>query len=289
METQPQASEKGISVIIPALNEEGGIGNVILDIKKVLNGVFPYEIIVVDDGSTDKTATVARELGAKIVHSPVTMGYGFSLKRGFREARYEYAIITDGDSTYPQEKILDLVKKLETGFDMVVGIRRGASINTRHPARLLFKHICEFVVGKKIPDINSGFRAIRRSKIVPLLGDFSNGFSFSTSSTMIFTLKGYFIGYIPIHYGKRVGKSKVRFIRDTARTAQILTDIIVHYNPIKLFILLSLIPLLLFVILLTTWIWSSNHLLLLPSVIVFCFTILIFSIGLIANIFRKDL
>lgn len=280
--------EKGISVIIPALNEEAGISRVIEDVGRAL-GDIRHEIIVVNDGSTDQTAAVAQELGAHVINNPVSMGYGFSLKRGFREARYEYAVITDADGTYPQERIPDLLRKLDEGFDMVVGIRRGASINTQNPVRLLFKWICEFVIGKKIPDINSGFRAVRRSKIVPLLGDFSNGFSFSTSSTLIFALKGYFIGYLSVEYRPRIGVSKIRFVRDTIRTAQILTDIIVHYNPIKLFLLLAAVPALLCAIFIATWLASDNalfFLLAIPS----CFaTLLFFSLGLLADMFRKDL
>ncbi len=233
-----------ISVIIPAYNEAAAIGRVISDIKQIL-GAGTYEIIVVNDGSNDGTEKVAADAGARVLSNPINMGYGFSLKRGFQTALHECVVITDADGTYPIDKIPEMVEYFSRGFDMVVGARTGSAYYSswaKGLARFIFKWMSEYVVGKKIPDINSGFRVIRRSLILPLLPDLSNTFSFSTSSTLLFMLKKYFVGYIPIQYHKRTGKSKVKYVRDALIATQIMVEIIARYNPIKLFLLVAAIP-----------------------------------------------
>lgn len=236
---------KEVSVVIPAYNEEGAIADVIKQVHGVLRDISTYEIIVVNDGSADHTREQAQMAGATVISNPVNMGYGFSLKRGIREAKYECVVITDADGTYPIDQIPALIAEFEKGFDMVVGARQGSfywSSNVKNIARMCFKWMSEYVVGKKIPDINSGFRAIRRSLILPILPDLSNTFSFSTSSTLIFMLKKYFVGYVPVQYHKRTGKSKVKYLRDALVATQIMVEIIARYNPIKLFLLLAAGP-----------------------------------------------
>ena len=275
---------KEISIIIPAYNEEEGIAPVLKEIRKALEGKFLYEIIVIDDGSTDKTKDIAKSFGAIVISNPTNMGYGFSLKRGIETAKYDYIITLDADATYPAGKIPDLINMLDGGFDMAVGARQGKEYwggGLKDPARLIFKWMAEFVVGKRIPDINSGLRAVRRSKISPLLSEFCNGFSFSTSATLIFFLKGYPVGYTPFQYERRRGKSKVRYVRDALRTAQILTEIIAKYNPIKLFLLLSFIPFLAGVILLFSGLFWFAFISFLAAFFVFC-------LGLIAKILSRD-
>lgn len=281
---------KEISVIIPAFNEAGGILGVLEKIKKTLGGLYNYEVIVVDDGSKDGTGEIAQKAGAKVIVNPTNVGYGFSLKRGFVEAHNECVIITDADGTYPIEMIPEFVREFEKGFDMVVGARQGKeywSSPIKSFARICFKGMSEFVAGKKIADINSGFRAIRRSKILPLLPDLSNKFSFTASSTLIFFLQHYFIKYIPISYGAREGKTKVKHIHDALITMQIMVDIIAKYNPIKLFLLVSFVPLFLAFIFLILSIFSFNSLFAVLMLISFLFFILILSLGFIATIFRR--
>lgn len=287
MTTHPE-----ISVLIPAFNEEGGIGDVLERIKKTLTGFCQYEVIVIDDGSTDRTAEIARAAGATVIVNPVNIGYGFSLKRGFRAARYECVVMTDGDGTYPIEEIPGLVAHYERGVDMVVGARQGMhywSSWMKGAARLVFKTMSEFVVGRRIPDINSGLRVVRRSKILPFLTDLSNAFSFTTSMTLVFFLQHFFVTYVPIAYHERRGTSKVHYVRDTLRTLQIMVDIIAAYNPLKLFLLISFVPLLgaLGFLILATGTQHQGWLL--YSLVSFLFTILIFSLGCIATVFRKKM
>lgn len=279
-----------ISVVIPAYNEAGAIGAVVRRIRDVLAGKYAFEILVVNDGSTDRTLEEAAAAGARVITNPINMGYGFSLKRGFREAVNECVVITDADGTYPAEKILDLVRAFEKGFDMAVGKREGREYWSSIPkgiARVCFKWMSEYVVGKKIPDINSGFRAIRRSLILPLLPDLSNSFSFSTSSTLVFMLKQYFVAYVPVAYGKRIGKSKVRYVRDSLIATQIMVEIIARYNPIKLFLFFGLLPLAAAILFTAVAFVLGHGGFLMVGIISAYFFLFLMAIGCFATMFRE--
>lgn len=281
---------QSVSVIIPAYNEEEGIGEVLERAHEVLRVGFDYEIIVVNDGSTDKTAEIAQTHHVRLLSNPINMGYGFSLKRGIREARHECVVITDADGTYPIERLAEFLACFDLGFDMIVGARQGGAYlnsSVKSFARSCFKLMSEFVVGKKIPDINSGFRVLRRSKMLPILDDLSNTFSFTTSSTLIFFLKHYFIKYIPIDYTKRKGKSKVRYVRDALVATQIMADIIARYNPIKLFLLLAFIPFGLCLIFFIAAALSEYKSFIMEIFISFYFGVLLLAMGFFAAVFRK--
>lgn len=281
---------ENISVVIPAYNEEGAIGAVVRQIHAVLAGKYTYEILIVNDGSTDKTPAEAQAAGVRVITNPHNMGYGFSLKRGFREAAHECVVITDADGTYPIEKIPDLVEMFNRGFDMVIGKREGEHYWSSIPrgiARVCFKWMSEYVVGKKILDINSGFRAIRRSLIVPILPDLSNSFSFSTSSTLIFMLKHYFVAYIPVTYKKRTGKSKVRYVRDALIATQIMTEIIARYNPIKLFLFLAALPFLVAIVFAVLALTFGHDGFLMVGIISLYFAIFFMALGFFATMFQR--
>ena len=280
-----------VSVVIPAFNEEGAIADVVSHIHGVLRDRYQYEIIVVNDGSSDHTREQAERAGARVIDNPVNIGYGFSLKRGIREAAHECVVITDADGTYPIDQIPSLIAEFDKGFDMVVGARQGGfywSSIAKGIARICFKWMSEYVVGKKIPDINSGFRAIRRSFILPILPDLSNTFSFSTSSTLIFMLKKYFVGYIPIQYHKRTGKSKVKYVRDALIATQIMVEIIARYNPIKLFLALAALPFGIAAVVFMAILFHPAPSIFLFGLVSFYFGILILSFGFFASIFRRS-
>lgn len=227
------------SVIIPALNEEAGIASVI----DRLQALSPKpEIVVVDDGSADATASIASSKGVKVIRHPAPGGYGRSLKDGIKAASNDIVAITDADGTYPIEDIPALVASVEQGFDMAVGARRGKYYRgafLKMPARIAFKWLVEFTTGRRVPDINSGLRAFRTSVALRYEDDLCNGFSFTTTITLIYMLTGKFVMYMPIEYGARSGRSKVRIIQDSLRTLQYITEVIATYNPLKLFILMS--------------------------------------------------
>lgn len=227
------------TVVIPALNEADGISAVL---DRIMTLTPKPEVIVVDDGSTDETARIARSKGARLVSHPTPGGYGRSLKDGIRAATHEIIVITDADGTYPIERIPDLLASLAKGFDMAVGARTGPEYRgtfLKMPARILLKWLVEFTTGRHIPDINSGLRAFRKADALRYVDDLCNGFSFTTTITLIYLLSGKFVEYLPIAYASRVGRSKVRIIRDSLRTLQYITEVIAVYNPLKLFVLLS--------------------------------------------------
>lgn len=229
------------TVVIPALNEAGAIGPLI---DRLVTLSTKPEIIIVNDGSTDRTADIAREKGAIVVSHPCPGGYGRSVKDGIRHATHDVIVITDADGTYPIEDIPRLLAGLEKGFDMVVGARKGRHYRgsfLKMPARIFLKWLVEFTTGRNIPDINSGFRVFRKSTVLPYIDDLCNGFSFTTTITLVYMLSGKFVEYISIDYFARVGVSKVRIIRDSFRTLQYITEIIAIYNPLKLYVLCSAI------------------------------------------------
>ncbi len=275
------------SVVIPAFNEERGIARVIQAIR---THNPTCEIVVVDDGSTDQTAEMAAAAGATVIRHPTNGGYGRSLMDGIRTAQHDIIAITDADGTYPVEKINSLVEKLEQGFDMAVGTREAIWKHDsllRAPARLLFKFLVEFTSGARIPDINSGLRTFRKSQVLPLFPDLCQGFSFTTTLTLIYKLTGKFVVYMPIEYHRRIGRSKVHIIRDSLRTLQYLIEVIVTYNPLKLFLLLCLMPGALAIGCFGWWIFAREPALLIVSALFIGFAFILFGMGLVAYLGKR--
>jgi glycosyltransferase involved in cell wall biosynthesis len=233
-----------LTVVIPALNEERAIAETIDRIREVLTGSsIEHEIILVNDGSSDRTGEIARERSVRVVDHPVPGGYGHSLKDGILVAKYDLIAITDADGTYPCDRLpelFDLVAK--KGFDMAVGARTGPEYRgtfMKMPARRVFLWLSEYATGRKIDDINSGLRVFRKEIVLRYIGTISDGFSFTTTISLAAMLNGYFVKYVPVAYHKRIGKSHVRYVRDTLRSLQIIVESILYYNPLKLFLLVA--------------------------------------------------
>lgn len=287
-------SNLGISYIVPAYNEEDSIGNTLQRLQCILATLaIPYEIIVVNDGSCDKTAEIAGKLNnIKLINHPINIGYGNSLKSGIRSAQYEWIGIVDADGSYPIEDIPLLVREMHNGFDMVIGSRENTAKIDRPVKtffRFIFKRIIRFVITDKIEDANSGFRIFRREVAINLFPFLCGTFSFTTSLTILAAGKSYFIKHLPIQYQSRIGKSKVSHIRDSIRTIQYIIQGITFFNPIKFFILLAFAMILLVCIPAMVLAVFSMHTLSLYYMIFGTTVTLLIALGVIGDIIRISL
>jgi len=234
-----------ISIVIPAYNEQDSIQDVIEKIHSTLrnSGISPYEIVVVDDGSIDQTQQTLTQSNVKVLSHLTNLGYGKSLKDGIVAAQYDTIVIMDSDGTYPVDKIPEFIKEYQRGFDMVIGARQGKYLDPSFIKRILrwfLKQIAEFTAGRKIPDINSGLRVFSKKTIMPFFPTLSNSFSFTTSVTLAYTLTFKVISFLPIEYNKRVGSTKVQLWRDILRTLQYITEVILYFNPLKIFLIFAI-------------------------------------------------
>jgi glycosyltransferase involved in cell wall biosynthesis len=236
-----------ISVIIPAYNEEEAIVETIKEIKKVLKkGKLEKgsEIIVINDGSTDDTRKNALKCKVKVLDNPQNMGYGYSLKKGIKNAKNNTIVTTDADSTYPFESVLEMLKVKKQGFDLVVGARTGKNYREsllKSILRRILRRFVEFISGKKIKDINSGLRVYDKKTVEKFFPRLCDSFSFSTSQTLAYLMNSLFVTYVDIPYNKRKGKSKVKLLKDSCICMKYILESGIYYNPIKVFSLLSFI------------------------------------------------
>lgn len=236
-----------ISIIIPAFNEEENIKKVITDLLEETKKLdLKIEILVIDDASTDGTAMEVVELSKtnheiKLLTHQKNKGYGGSLKTGISKATFETILIVDADCSYPLES-LSLILEPMTTADMVIGARTGADVQIpffRRPAKSFLRHLASFITETKIPDINSGFRAFRKSGVLKYWNLLPNKFSFTTTITMAMLSDGLEVEFVPINYKKRIGKSKItpfdfwNFLILTLRMA-------FYFNPLKIILPVSL-------------------------------------------------
>lgn len=225
-----------ITVVLPAKNEEAGLSRTLPKLRAQFPGA---EVIVVDDGSTDGTARVAAENGAKVLSSPYSMGNGAAIKRGARMASGDVIVFMDADGQHDPAFAKILLDKLEQGYDMVVGARDGsgqASVG-RGAANALYNRLASWMTGNRIDDLTSGFRAVRANKFREFLHLLPNGFSYPTTSTMAFFRSAYPVAYVPIPVARREGTSShIRPLRDGIRFLLIIFKIATLYSPLKLFL-----------------------------------------------------
>jgi glycosyltransferase involved in cell wall biosynthesis len=282
-----------ISVVVPVYNEEEVVVATLNDIVAALDGFVEYEIILVNDGSTDSSLEKVQTAGIKnlsIINHIENLGYGKSLYDGILLAKHDCVAIIDGDGSYPASSIRELYKYYPQ-YDMVVGARRGKEYTKgtfKRWARYLFKYLAEYASGKKVPDINSGLRIFRKDIVINYQDSLCTGFSFTTTITLIFLLNHYFVKYIPIDYFRRKGESKVKPFKDTLRAGQIILEAILYYNPIKLFLLFATcnagLGLFLWVI---NYLFLTSPVLTVASAILMASFVPIFCLGMLADQLKK--
>ncbi len=229
-----------LSIILPAKNEAAGLSLVLPDLVKSFPGA---EIIVVNDGSEDGTISVCEEHQVKLVNQPYPMGNGAAIKTGARAATGDVLVFMDADGQHKLEDIPKLLQKLDEGFDMVVGARDGNSQASlgRWFANFGYNRFASLIVGRRIDDLTSGFRAVKASRFREFLHLLPNGFSYPTTSTMAFFRSGYPVVYVPIQTKKRSGKSHIKWMRDGLRFLIIVFKVGTLYAPLKIFLPFSIV------------------------------------------------
>ena len=227
------------TVIIPAYNEEAVIAQVLQDLGKP-EGC--QEILVIDDGSSDQTAEIARKNGATVIVHRINKGYGAALKTGLRAAKTEVAILYDGDGQHNKQDLMKIAA-IAGEHDMVVGVRSKDSHQDwlRMPGKAILRQFVNLMTNTKIPDFNSGLRSFRVPVIRRFLHLMPNGFSFSTTSTVAFYKMQMNVEYTPILVTAREGrKSSVKFLKDGFRVMMLIINITVLFDPLRIFLPMSL-------------------------------------------------
>ena len=229
-----------ISIVLPAKNESGAIGQTIAKIQQLQ---LTHEVIVVNDGSVDSTQVVAEQAGAIVVTHPYSKGNGAAIKTGARAAKGDVIIFMDADGQHDPQDIPRLIEKIEQGYDLVVGARQKGSQASvsRGIANTLYNNLATYMTEQKVEDLTSGFRAVRADKFREFLYLLPNGFSYPTTSTMAFFRAGYSVTYVPIHAAKRIGKSHIQPLKDGVRFFLIIFKIATLFSPLKMFLPIAIL------------------------------------------------
>jgi len=227
-----------ISIVLPARNEAAALAAVLPGVR---TAAPEAELIVVDDGSTDATAAIARAAGARVIAHPYPKGNGAAIKTGARAAQGEIIVFMDADGQHRPEDLPRLLAKLDEGYDMAVGARTFADHAGAHRgiANTLFNRFASWMVNHRIDDLTSGFRAVRADKFRRFLYLLPNTFSYPTTLTMSFFRAGHGVAYVPVSMPARIGASHIRPLRDGIRFLLIIIKIGTLYSPLKLFLPIS--------------------------------------------------
>ncbi|MDD4270822.1 MAG: glycosyltransferase family 2 protein [Pirellulales bacterium] len=243
------ASTCRLTVLLPTYNEELAIEAVLDEIVAALSGEsIRYEILVVDDASTDATAALAERYAAdcwqcrvRVIRCPENRGAGAARKVGIRAAQGELVAMLDADGTYPAECIPELLKHFPA-YDQVNGARtseQGTLPWLRVPAKWFIRKLACYLTGQSIPDLNTGLKAFKREAMLPWLWVVPDGFSCVTTMTLAFLTNGYAVKYVPIPYRTRIGRSKFHPVKDTAAYLSTVLRMVLYFRPLKVFLPLS--------------------------------------------------
>ncbi|MBI5477724.1 MAG: glycosyltransferase family 2 protein [Deltaproteobacteria bacterium] len=235
----PSGKPLGASIVIPAFNERHTIGPIIEGLRAL---PIDHEIVVVDDGSTDGTAEAARAAGATVIRHPYNIGYGASIRKGVRQAARPVVVLMDADAQHDPGDIARLVEHLE-GYDMVVAARpwKAKGLFGRAIAITVLSWMASYIAGRRIPDLTSGLRAIRRQVLLPFLRLLPNGFSASTTMTLALLRAGHPVVFVPWETvrPRSTGASKVTPLRDGLRIVLQIVRIVALFSPLRVFLPVS--------------------------------------------------
>jgi len=229
--------DEQFTVVIPAYNEEEAIGQVVQGIRETVPGMA---VLIIDDGSTDATSASAAEAGARVVRHDDNQGYGAAPSTGVKHARTEFLVFVDADGQHDPRDIPRLAAEI-ADHDMVVGARDRSShvAYTRRPGNKVLSLFADYLAKEHIPDVNSGFRVVRREVLLKCLHLMPQGFSFSTTSTFALLKGGWRIQWAPITVKRRLGTSTVRQLRHGPQTLMLMLRLTVLFDPLRVFLPLS--------------------------------------------------
>ena len=231
------------SILLPVYNEKKAINEVLTKIQKVLEGHVQYEILVVDDGSTDGTTDLLTQRdNIEVVRHPYNIGNGAAIKTGIRNARGKSIIMMDADGQHNPSDLTRIIKYLGQ-YDMVVGARTSKSETSLHRnvANRVYNLFASYITSVKIEDLTSGMRGIKTEVAKQFIDLLPNTFSYPTTLTMATLRAGYSLKYIPIETKRRIGTSKIRILEDGVRFLLIIFKVATLYSPLRIFIPISLL------------------------------------------------
>jgi glycosyltransferase involved in cell wall biosynthesis len=268
------------TIVIPALNEGAAIGAVVRDLSASARW---REILVVDDGSTDRTGAEAESAGARVIRHPYNKGNGAAVKTGIRHSAGDFVLIVDADGQHSPADAARLVAQL-AAYDLVVGARSSSSQATtaRRFGNALLNGIASYLTEQRIPDLTSGFRAARRECLVEFLHLLPNGFSTPTTTTLAFIKAGYSVKFEPVDALPRTGVSKIHFGADGVRFFLILLKVITIFSPLRIFLPISGAAFLVGALYAAWTIATQSHVTN-SSVLLILMSVLIFLVGLISE------
>ena len=279
-----------LSVLIPVFNEEKSLPSLIKELKEVLPETgLAYEIIAIDDGSSDNSYDIASKQGITVIKNPYNLGYGASLKRGILRSSGKYILTIDADGTYPVKPIKDMIKYMKD-YEMVVGSRTGKNVSIplmRKPAKKILSIFANFLTGRKIPDLNSGLRIFTRQAADRFFHLFPSRFSFSTTITLACLANDLPVLFHKIDYYKRKGRSTIHPIKDFVGFMGLIARIMAYFKPFKMFGLLSLI---LFVAAIAIYLYSFiilNRVMDITVIVVALSAMQVFLFGVLAELVVK--
>jgi glycosyltransferase involved in cell wall biosynthesis len=229
--------ESSLTIVIPAFNEEAAIGATLEELLPETERLG-WRVIVVNDGSVDRTPQILDAFGSRIqvIQHPYNCGYGASLKTGIRAAKSTFVAIYDSDGQHHPGDLQRLWQSAPS-YDMVVGVRDAASRQDilRIPGKWFLTRAANLIVGQRISDINSGLRMFRRDFILKILHLLPEGFSFTSTCTVAALKMGFFVGYVPITTRKRVGSSSVRQVRHGFMVLMLILRLVILFSPLRIF------------------------------------------------------
>lgn len=236
---QPVTSRRitSLSVVVPAKNEAANLGSLLDEVHAVLRAEagLSYEILLIDDGSSDTTPQLARARGCRVVSHAESLGNGAAVKRGIREARHAWVLLLDGDGQHPPACVPDLLAAGER-YDMVVGSRGGRGGEWhRNLANQIYNRLASYVTNRRIPDLTSGFRLVRADAAKGFCYLLPNTFSYPTTLTLSLLRAGYSVGFVPFPVRARQGKSHIHLLRDGSRFLLIILRIATFFAPLRVF------------------------------------------------------